>query len=462
MKRVFIFSSHPLFGRCIENLLRKESGLELVGHEKDLSLAIEQIRTQQPDVVIIDSDEPEASRGMIMMRVMKEGLRTRVVTLGLDDNKILICQGEQRTVEELGDFVKSITSNQAFPSPGTTDRVVRSRTGHIAQDRFGRTLDYMRISVTDRCNLRCVYCMPPGGAPPKPREAILHSEEIARIVEAAASSGFRAVRLTGGEPLVRKGVVGLVRRLAAIPGIEQVAMTTNATLLSSCARDLAAAGLRRVNISLDSLQPERFQRITRLGNLKSVWQGIEAAQGAGLSPLKINMVVVRGFNDDEVVDFARLTMEHPWHVRFIEVMPIAGVADWGKEWPTANERLVTIAEMKQHLRVLGALEADGGPGGCGPAKYFRLPHARGTVGFISPVSEHFCDSCNRMRLTADGYLRPCLFSDQGVYCKSALSDGASLTELQSLVRRAADIKPRSRPPFADIAIRGDAMSMIGG
>ncbi len=462
MKRVFIFSSHPLFGRCIETLLRKESALELVGHEKELGRAIDQIRALQPDVVIVDSDEPEASRGMIMMRVMKEGLRTRVVAVGLADNKILICQGEQRTVEELDDFILSITSNHTLAKPIPIDMAVASQASSITQDRSGRTLNYLRVSVTDRCNLRCVYCMPSEGVPSKPREAILHSEEIARIVEAAASIGFRAVRLTGGEPLVRKGIVGLVRRLAAIPGIEQVALTTNATLLSSCARDLAAAGLRRINISLDSLQPERFQRITRLGNLKSVWQGIEAAEAAGLSPLKINVVVVRGFNDDEAVDFARLTLEHPWHVRFIEVMPIAGVADWGEGWPSANERLVTIAEIKQRLRVLGALKPDGGPGGCGPAHYFRLPHAYGTVGFISPVSEHFCDSCNRMRLTADGYLRPCLFSDQGVYCKSALTDGASLTELQSLIRRAADIKPQSRPPFSDIAIRGDAMSMIGG
>ncbi len=174
------------------------------------------------------------------------------------------------------------------------------------------------------------------------------------------------------------------------------------------------------------------------------------------------MVVVRGFNDDEVVDFARLTLEHPWHIRFIEVMPIAGAAEWGEGWPAANERLVTITEIKQRLQALGTLEPATGPGGYGPAHYFRLPHAVGTVGFISPVSDHFCDSCNRMRLTADGYLRPCLFSDQGVYCKSALSDGASLSELQSLIQRAGENKPRSRPPYADIAIRGNAMSMIGG
>ncbi len=462
MKRVFIFSSHPLFVRCIETLLRKEGGLDVVGHEKELCRAIEQIGALQPDVVIVDSDEPEASRGTIMLRVMKEGLRTRVVALGLADNNILICQGEQRTVEELDDFIRTITGISGFPTSMPVDPVEASQTGKRTQDRFGRTLDYLRVSITDRCNLRCVHCMPPEGPPAKPREAILHSEEIARVVEAAASMGFRAVRLTGGEPLVRKGVVGLVRRLAAIPGIEQVAMTTNATLLSPCARDLAAAGLKRVNISLDSLQPERFRRITRSGSLKTVWQGIKAAEAAGLSPLKINTVVIRGFNDDEVEDFARLTLEHPWHVRFLEVMPMAGVAEWGEGWPAANQRLVTIGEITQRLQRLGTLEPDEGPGGCGPARYFRLPHAHGTVGFISPVSERFCESCNRMHLTADGYLRPCLFSDQGVYCKPALSDGVSLTELESLIRRAANSKPESCPSFAGIGIRGHAMSIIGG
>lgn len=462
MKRVFIFSSHPLFGRCIETLLRKQGGLEIVGHEKELSRAIEQIRALQPDVVIVDSDEPEASRGTIMMRVMKEGLRTRVVALGLADNKILICHGEQRTVEEIDDFVSSITSNHILAKPIPIDTAVAPQVSSITQDRFGRTLDYLRVSVTDRCNLRCVYCMPAEGVPPKPREAILHSEEIARIVEAAVSIGFRAVRLTGGEPLVRKGMVGLVRRLAAIPGIEDVAMTTNGTLLSAYARDLAAAGLARVNISLDSLEPERFRRISRVGSLKSVWQGIEAAQTAGLSPLKLNVVVVRGFNDDELMDFARLSLDHPWHIRFIEVMPVAGAQDWGDEWPGPSERLVTIAEMKERLHGLGPLEPAVGPAGYGPASYFRLPNGCGTIGFINPVTDHFCACCNRMRLTADGYLRPCLFSDRGVYCKPALSDGASLGELQSLLRQACDIKPQGRPPFADAVASGTAMSMVGG
>ncbi len=460
MKRVFIFSSHPLFGRCIETLLRKEGGLDIVGHERDLNQAIEQIRVLQPDVVIVDSDEPEASRGMIMMRVMKEGLRTRVVAIGLSDNKILICHGEQRTVEELNDFIGTITSQNG--GLRTAAGAARQAPDNITRDRFGRTLGYLRVSVTDRCNLRCVYCMPMEGIESKPREVILHSEEIARIVEAAANIGFRAIRITGGEPLVRKGVVGLVRRLARIPGIDEVSMTTNATLLSSCARDLANAGLKRVNISLDSLQPERFRRITRLGNLQNAWEGIAAAKAAGLTPLKINAVVIRGFNDDEIVDLARLTLEHPWHVRFIEVMPIAGAAKWGEGMPEPGKRLVTVEEMRRRLIVLGPLQPDEGPQGHGPARYYRLPKAQGTLGFISPISDHFCASCNRLRLTADGHLRPCLFSEQGVYCRPALTEGASLSELEALIQQAANLKPERRPSLADGAIQSSAMSMIGG
>jgi len=457
MKRVYILSNHPLFGKCIETLLGKEAPIQIVGHQKDPDLAMEHIRALQPDVVIVDSNESEANRGKIIVQVMKEGLKTRVVGLSLRDNSALVCHGEQKTVEALDDFVGMIVSGNdvakelSSPSPSIT-----------TQDRWGRTLDYLRISVTDRCNLRCVYCMPPEGVPAKPREAILHSEEIARVVEAAAGIGFRSIRITGGEPLLRKNIVGLVRRIATIPGIDEVTMTTNATLLSAFARDLADAGLKRVNISLDSLRPERFRRITRMGNLESARQGIAAVEAAGLTPLKINMVVIQGFNDDEVPEMARLTLDHPWHVRFIEVMPIAGVSDWGADWPGGNARLITAGEIQQRLQTLGTLAPDGGPRGHGPARYYRLPNAQGTIGFISPISEHHCASCNRLRLTADGYLRSCLFADQGVYCKAALADGASLSTLQSLIRRAAESKPPQRPSYAEIAVRGAAMSLIGG
>jgi GTP 3',8-cyclase len=456
MKRVFIFSSYPLFGGCVESLLSNDAGLCIVGREKDLTKAIEQVRALEPDVIVVDSNDYEASRALAMSCILKEGLQPRIIALNVRDNKIFVCKSEQGTIGELGDFLETIKSEKDLHShTHANDR------GRV-QDRFGRTLNYLRVSVTDRCNLRCVYCMPSEGVSYKPRDAILHSEEIARIVEAAAEIGFHKIRLTGGEPLVRKNIVGLVRRLTAIRGVEQVSMTTNATLLSSCANDLANAGLGRVNISLDSLQADRFRHITRLGNLESVWQGIHAAEVAGLTPIKINMVVVRGFNDDEVVDFARLTLSHPWHIRFIEVMPIAGVSDWGMDMPLPHNRLVTGAEIQTRLQTLETLLPDDGPHGSGPARYYRLPGAQGTLGFINPVSEHFCQSCNRMRLTADGYLRPCLFSDEGIYTKSALADGANLDELQALIRQASQIKRERHSFIAGDSISGSAMSMIGG
>jgi cyclic pyranopterin phosphate synthase len=362
MRRVFILSSHPLLGRGIETLLCQETELQIVGHERDLDRAIEQIKTLQPDVVIVDANDSEDNRARVLMRVLNEGC-DRVCWAELRDNTVSIYQGEQRVIEELRDFVEAIKSE--VHQPVSTWGQGRQAQDTTTIDRFGRTLNYLRVSVTDRCNLRCVYCMPPEGVRPKPREAILHSEEIARIVEAAAGIGFRTIRLTGGEPLVRRGVVGLVKRLAAIPGVDEVALTTNAILLSSYARDLATAGLKRVNISLDSLRPERFRRITRLGDLKSVWQGIEAAEAAGLVPLKINVVVIRGFNDDEVTDLARLTLDHAWHIRFIEVMPLASVSEWGSDMPPAGERLVTTREVRHRLEELGPLEPTSGPCGHG-------------------------------------------------------------------------------------------------
>ena len=459
MKQVYIFSTHPLFGECVETLLSGDEGVRIVGREKDLAQAIEQIRGLAPDVIIVDSNDFEASRALAMSYALKEGLPPRVVGLNVRDNKFFICKSEQGTIVELKDFIEKIKTNGAASLPSTPDPVDASQ---IVTDRFGRTLDYLRVSVTDRCNLRCVYCMPPAGVLPKPRDAILHSEEIARMVQAAAGIGFRTIRLTGGEPLVRKDMLGLVRRLTTIPGIEQITMTTNATLLGSYAKDLEKAGLTRVNISLDSLRPERFRRITRQGNLETVWQGIQAAEAAGLAPLKINMVVVRGFNDDEVVDFARLTLEHPWHVRFIEVMPVAGVSDWGTDMPDMDKRLIPAAEIRQRIQTFGTLSVDAGPRGNGPARYYRLPHAQGTLGFISPISEHFCNSCNRMRLTADGHLRPCLFSDDGVHCKPALADGASLSDLQSLIRQASAMKPKRRSRLSGEPVNEIGMSLIGG
>lgn len=332
----------------------------------------------------------------------------------------------------------------------------------ICRDSFGRVIDYLRISVTDRCNLRCVYCMPPQGVPWRPREEILRYEEIIRIVQAAAELGVRKLRLTGGEPLVRLDLPDLVAALASIPGIEEVSLTTNGVLLDHLAEPLAAAGLARVNVSLDTLQPERFARITRFGRLDQVWRGIEAAERAGLTPIKINMVVIRNLNDDEIEDFARLTFSRPWNVRFIELMPVKNEDDWGMDFPSAGERFVPVAEMRERLAALGELTPVHGLRGNGPAQIYRLPEAVGTIGFINPVSQHFCDSCNRLRLTADGWLRPCLLHDGEVNLRPALREGADIAELQTLIMQTVQGKPRSHQLPQHVVPRDRGMSAIGG
>jgi len=323
-------------------------------------------------------------------------------------------------------------------------------------DAFNRSISYLRISVTDRCNLRCVYCMPEEGVPQRSHSEILRYEEILLVVRAAASLGISKVRLTGGEPLVRLGLVDLVRELAAIPGVDDLAMTTNGTLLTRYADELAAAGLQRVNISLDTLRPERFTQITRRGQLADVLAGIEAAKTAGLTPVKINTVVVRGLNDDELLDFARLTQNDEWHVRFIELMPIGANVGWAKDG------YLPVAEMQSRIETtLGVLE----PvklRGSGPARYYRLPGGKGTVGFISPVSEHFCYQCNRLRLTADGRLRPCLLSDYEIDLRTPLRAGAGEKEIVQLLTAAIGNKPEGHHLAAGKAPRGRTMSEIGG
>lgn len=327
------------------------------------------------------------------------------------------------------------------------------------QDDFGRAINYLRVSVTDRCNLRCVYCMPAGGIDKQTHGEILRYEEIALVVRAAAELGVRKVRLTGGEPLARLGLPDLVRMLAAIPGIDDLSMTTNGTLLARYAQALAEAGLRRVNISLDTLRPERFEQITRFGRLDDVWAGMAAAQAAGLAPIKLNMVVVRGINDDEVVDLARRTLSDGWHVRFIELMPIGANVGW------AGDGTVPIKEVRGQIEAsLGPLEATDAnlPAGNGPARYYRLPGAAGTVGFIGAMSEHICRTCNRLRLTADGRLRPCLMSDDELDLRPALRAGVDLEAMKEILLRAIRLKPerhhldQAEPP------QGRTMSEIGG
>ncbi|MBI2506110.1 MAG: GTP 3',8-cyclase MoaA [Candidatus Latescibacteria bacterium] len=299
-------------------------------------------------------------------------------------------------------------------------------------DPFGRTVDYLRVSVIDHCNLQCIYCVPPGSIPWTPKAELLTDAEIARVVRAAADLGICKVRITGGEPLVRPGLPDLIQTLSSISGIEEVSLTTNGTLLARCAQDLAAAGLKRLNISLDTLWPHRFRQITGFDGLDQVWAGITAAVSAGLSPIKLNVVVMRGINDDEVGDFATLTRGHPYQVRFIEFMPIGPTAH---RW---RDLFVPAEEILSRLEGAEPLTQE-----CpeGVAHRFRLPGAAGTIGVISPMSRPFCGACTRLRLSADGYLRPCLFSGKGVDLKDPLRAGIPLRKLRLLIQSAAAAKP---------------------
>ena len=325
------------------------------------------------------------------------------------------------------------------------------------RDGFGRRIEYLRISVTDKCNLRCVYCMPEAGLPWLKQDEILSFEEIESIVRVMAQMGLRRVRLTGGEPLVRPNLVDLVQRLTAIPGIEDIALSTNGVLLAPLAGELLAAGVRRVNISLDSLEPDRIDAIARRPGVHDrILQGISAAESAGFSPIKINVVVMRGRNDDELEDFARLTIDRPLHVRFIEVMPVG--ANLGV---SANE-YVSSFEILDRLRGLGDLVPVEGPPGNGPATYFRYPDAAGTVGVITPMSHNYCDRCNRVRLTADGQLRPCLFGSIQTDLRTPLRRG---DPLEPLIRQTLTIKPE-RHWLVQGSTRGSggllALSQVGG
>ena len=302
------------------------------------------------------------------------------------------------------------------------------------RDQYERVIDYLRISIIDRCNLRCIYCMPAGGIKPLDHSVILKYEEIVRIVGVAAELGVKKIRLTGGEPLIRRNLPYLISSIAGINGIEDISLTTNGLLLKSLAGPLADAGLKRVNISLDSLRPERYKEITRGGDLKEALAGIKAAAEAGLYPLKINMVPIQGFNDDEIEDFARMTLSSPIHVRFIEFMPIGATEFWHED------KYISTDEIKNRVGCIAPLMPVKIRRN-GPARYFRFDGAPGVVGFISALTHHFCGSCNRLRLTSDGKLRPCLFSETEIDLKSALRCGASDREIERLLRLAIEIKP---------------------
>jgi cyclic pyranopterin phosphate synthase len=322
-------------------------------------------------------------------------------------------------------------------------------------DQFGRTIEYLRISVTDRCNFRCRYCMPLEGLPWLPKADILSYEEIRDVVAQLAPMGLRRVRLTGGEPTIRPQLSTLVGMLRAIPEVEDIALSTNGVKLPALAGELVAAGLDRVNISADSLQADRIVAIARRDLGFDPVRAATAAQAAGLSPIKLNVVVMRGMNDDEVVDFARLTLDHPWHVRFIELMPV------GEMEELTDEHVLPSDEILRRIRAsFGALEPTTGPArGNGPATYSRIPGAQGTIGVITPMTHTYCGSCNRVRLTADGRLRTCLFGDHEVDLRTPLRAGIPLAPF---VRQALADKPEAHALLMRRVGGLRALSQVGG
>ena len=303
-------------------------------------------------------------------------------------------------------------------------------------DNNHRVINYLRLSVTDRCNLRCIYCMPEKGIRFMPHSEILTYEEILHIVRLSIQKGIRKVRLTGGEPLVRKGFISFLERLSKIEGLEEITLTTNGVLLKSFAADIKNCGISRINVSLDSLRPERFFRITGRDFFERVWEGLEEAEYVGFNPIKINVVAIKGVNDDEILDFAALTLEKPYHVRFIEIMPIGDKNIW------TAEKFISAKEIHNRIQTLGVLQPIGHNPLDGPAERYALEGAKGEVGFIGALSNHFCDNCNRLRLTADGHLKGCLFSDQETDIKTPLRDGKGDSHLLNLIMDTILNKPK--------------------
>lgn len=317
-------------------------------------------------------------------------------------------------------------------------------------DRYSRHITYMRISVTDLCNMRCQYCMPEEGVEKRRHEELLSFEEIVSIVKASVPLGIRKIRITGGEPMVRPGLVSLVEQLKGIGGIDEIAMTTNGTQLKAMAQPLKQAGLNRFNISIDSLKEDRYREITRGGRLKDVLEGIDAVLALGMTPLKLNTVVIGGLNDDEVMDFAALTLKENIDVRFIELMPVGQASQW------ASSRFVSNDVLLEKMGILLAEQQETGS----PARYYRLPGARGRVGFINPISHHFCHECNRIRLTSDGRLKPCLHSNDEIDLRSVLH--LPLSQMTKVIAQAIDRKPERHQLDQDERCTSRNMSQIGG
>lgn len=326
------------------------------------------------------------------------------------------------------------------------------------KDQFKREINYLRISVTDRCNLRCVYCMPEEGVEITEHDAILSFEEIMRVIKTGVKMGIKKIRLTGGEPLIRKGIEKLISQISAIPEIDDLALTTNGILLPQMALKLKKAGLKRVNISLDTLKPERFAQVTRTGKLGDVWLGINSAIKAGFGPIKINSVIMRGFNDDEIIDLARMTTDMPLHIRFIEIMPIGATGGWSVEKHVSTEEIFnTIKSKWSDLQPVKKMV------GNGPAKYYKIPGAKGSIGFIGAISKHFCDDCNRLRLTSEGKLRPCLQSPVEIDIKSALRREAKDEELAQIFQEVLRNKPQKHTMVEEgWGENNRSMSQIGG
>jgi cyclic pyranopterin phosphate synthase len=301
------------------------------------------------------------------------------------------------------------------------------------EDLYHRRIDYLRLSVTDRCNLRCTYCMPEEGIPRLHHEDILRYEEILRLARIVTQMGITRMRITGGEPLVRKDILYLCANIARIPGLKSLSLTTNGLLLQEYARSLFEAGIQRINVSLDTLQPEKYAAITRRDCFEQVWGGILAARDIGFAPLKLNAVVMRGINDDEIENLARLTYQYPFEVRFIEFMPFQSVE--------GQNRLVSADEILERLAAVAPLHPTISQNGNGPARHFRFSNTLGKIGIISPISQHFCQTCNRLRVTADGKLRTCLFSTEETDLKTPLRGGASDRDIMERIYAAIKRKP---------------------
>ena len=324
-------------------------------------------------------------------------------------------------------------------------------------DKTKRRINYLRLSITDRCNLRCIYCMPEEGIDFQPHSEILSYEEMLHIVRLSIQMGIRKIRVTGGEPLVRKGAMNFLRRLCQLEDLNEITLTTNGVLLKEFAADLKDCGICRINVSLDSLNAERFFRITGRDYFDRVWEGIQEAERLGFNPIKINVVAIKGTNDDEIMDFGRLTLEKPYHVRFIELMPL------GKQNIWTTEKFISTDEIFDRIKTLGVVKPVKPEPFAGPAQRYVIEGGKGEIGFIGALSNHFCATCNRLRLTAEGHLRSCLFSDEEIDIKTPLRKDMDDAYILNLIGFAMENKPKNQGSLQDgprKCVR--QMSSIGG